>query len=84
MTAVRGSVARLPCDIGGGNNDGLPRHPEKTVSNGGGEEKTKEAIAEDRAYMVLWFKYPPRPAVRHQNSKPMNKKMSSGGKPLYR
>lgn len=86
VTAVRGSTARLPCDIGGGNNDGLPRHLEKSILIGS-EEKIKDSsktIPEDRAYMVLWFKHRPQQTVRHRNSKTKNKKMSSGGKPLYR
>ncbi|VVC33927.1 Immunoglobulin subtype,Immunoglobulin-like domain,Immunoglobulin-like fold,Immunoglobulin subtype 2 [Cinara cedri] len=85
VTAVRGSMAKLPCDIGGGNNDGLPRHSEKSAS-ADGEEKTKTSentTPEDRAYMVLWFKHRSRSTIRHQNSKTKNKKMSSGGKPLY-
>lgn len=84
VTAVRGSIAWLPCDIGGGNNDGLPT--QKVVSTGGKGEKSKDTTntVEDRAYMVLWFKHQPRPTIRHRNNKSKYKKMSSGGKPLYR
>lgn len=86
MTAVRGSVAWLPCDIGGGDNDGLPRQIQKVVSLGSGMDKSKDTTntIEDRAYMVLWFKHQPRSTVRHRNHKSKNKKMLSGGKPLYR
>lgn len=86
VTAVRGSIAWLPCDIGGGNNDGLPTQSQKAVLIGGEGEKTKDTAntIEDRAYMVLWFKHQPRPTIRHQNNKSKYKKMSSGGKPLYR
>lgn len=79
VTAVRGSVTLLPCDIRGGNNDGLPRQTPKKTSTGG-EDKTLE----DRAYMVLWFKHRHQSTIRHRNNKSRNKKISSGGKPLYR
>ncbi|KAE9525141.1 hypothetical protein AGLY_014555 [Aphis glycines] len=84
VTAVRGSVALLPCDIGGGNNDGLPKQPIRVTSSGGGEGKTKDLTntIEDRAYMVLWFKHHST-TIRHRNSKSKNKKIWSGGKPLY-
>ncbi|XP_026817437.1 uncharacterized protein LOC113556591 [Rhopalosiphum maidis] len=84
VTAVRGSMAWLPCDIGGGNNDGLPKQPIRVASNGGGEGKTKDLTntIEDRAYMVLWFKHHST-TIRHRNSKSKNKKIWSGGKPLY-
>ncbi|XP_029344513.1 uncharacterized protein LOC100569162 isoform X1 [Acyrthosiphon pisum] len=84
VTAVRGSVAWLPCDIGGGNNDGLPKQPVRVTSTGGGEGNTKDLsnTIEDRAYMVLWFKHH-SVTIRHRNSKSKNKKIWSGGKPLY-
>lgn len=85
VTAVRGSVAWLPCDIGGGNNDGLPKQSQN-IALPDEDEKTKDStnVIEDRAYMVLWFKHQQHSMIRHRNSKSKNKKMSSGGKPLYR
>lgn len=85
VTAVRGSVAWLPCDIGGGNNDGLPKQPARVASTGGAEGDNKDLsnTIEDRAYMVLWFKHHST-TIRHRNSKSKNKKIWSGGKPLYR
>jgi len=80
VTAVRGSLAWLPCDIGGGNNDGLPMQLKKVA----GRTKDSGNAPEDRAYMVLWFKHQNGPTIRHRNSKFKNNKMSSGGKPLYR
>uniref|UniRef100_A0A2H8TIZ6 B-cell receptor CD22 n=1 Tax=Melanaphis sacchari TaxID=742174 RepID=A0A2H8TIZ6_9HEMI len=84
VTAVRGSIAWLPCDIDGGNNDGLPKQPTRVTSIVGGEGKTKDLTntIEDRAYMVLWFKHHSM-TIRHRNSKSKNKKIWSGGKPLY-
>lgn len=86
VSAVRGSIAFLPCDIGGGNNDGLPPQPPNTESTSGTKKSKDSANAiEDRAYMVLWFKHQQNLMIRHRNSKPKNKKNpSSGGKPLYR
>jgi len=85
VTAIRGAVAWLPCDINGGDNDGLPVQSRKVVSTGrGGGETVKDLTAEDRAYMVLWFRHQKRPEVRHRNGKWKDKKLSSGGKPLYR
>lgn len=88
VTAVRGSVAWLPCDIGGGNNDGLPIQLLKAVPTADGEDSDNGP--EDRAYMVLWFKHQRRrpTVVRHRNAKFKTKNQhhhySSGGKPLYR
>jgi hypothetical protein len=89
VTAVRGSIALLPCDIGGGDNEGLPKQSQKSVTTGsggeGGKSKDLTNTVEDRAYMVLWFKHHQQHStIRHRNSKSKNKKMSSGGKPLYR
>lgn len=94
VTAIRGAVAWLPCDIGGGDNDGLPVRSRKiavssssTGRGAGVGEKTgaKELTIEDRAYMVLWFKHQKRPEeARRRNGKWKNKNPSSGGKPLYR
>lgn len=86
MTAVRGSIALLPCDIGGGDNEGLPTQSQKVTTTGvGGKTKDVTNTVEDRAYMVLWFKHQQQHStIRHRNSKSKNKKMSSGGKPLYR
>ncbi|XP_025423615.1 uncharacterized protein LOC112692984 [Sipha flava] len=88
VTAVRGSIALLPCDIGGGDNEGLPKQSQKSVTTGsggeGGKSKDLTNTVEDRAYMVLWFKHHQQHStIRHRNSKSKNKKMSSGGKPLY-
>ncbi|XP_050526610.1 uncharacterized protein LOC126897228 isoform X2 [Daktulosphaira vitifoliae] len=78
VTAVRGSATWLPCDIGGGSgshNNPLLSSPKNV--NGVGEK------GEDRAYMVLWFKYHSRQqSIRHhRNNKP--NRLPSGGKPIY-
>jgi len=84
VTAIRGAVAWLPCDIGGGDNDGLPVQRTHRVGGGDGTRTGKDSAAEDRAYMVLWFKHQQnRPDTgRRKNGK--WRRPSSGGKPLYR
>lgn len=86
VTAVRGSIVWLPCDIGGGNNDGLPKQTIKVESNSGGDGKSKDLTnkVEDRAYMVLWFKHRHHSTIRHRNNKSKNQKIASCVKPLYR
>lgn len=85
VTAIRGAVAWLPCDINGGDNDGLPVQSRKVTSTGrGGVDTAKDLTTEDRAYMVLWFKHQKSPEARRRNGKSRDKKLSSGGKPLYR